>query len=137
MQFSKKCISTTTLTRSLCLTLRISLFPIYPLKQVFNGFQHIVGPGQRPIDNRSRQQYIRPGDMRRETLLTNDPSPAKHPITGPVVLNIMWMMSDFTIAIMVRRALYPAVILAVACHPVKLGAMKSGFIVGLGRTHLA
>ena len=70
---------------------------------------HITYPGNKPMQLHADQwwlppaampgeDYIRHGDMQRDTLLVDDPSPAKHPITGPAVLNIMWMMSDFTIA---------------------------------------
>lgn len=43
-------------------------------------------------------EYVRQGDIARPGVSTGDPTPSNEPITGPLIINVMWMMSDFTVA---------------------------------------
>ena len=40
--------------------------------------------------------YVRQGDIERTNVPIGPPEPADHPITGPLILNAMWMLTDFT-----------------------------------------
>lgn len=43
------------------------------------------------------EPLVRAGDIDRANGPKGSPAQADHPITGPLVLNIMWMMTDFTV----------------------------------------
>ena len=69
---------------------------------------HITWPGNKemglhidqwwlPHPAMPGQDYARPSDARRTKQRTGAPVPADHPINPPVVCNVMWMVSDFTI----------------------------------------
>ena len=40
--------------------------------------------------------YVRQGDITRSNVPTGQPEPAQHPITGPLIVNVMWAITDFT-----------------------------------------
>ncbi|MFT7473583.1 MAG: hypothetical protein ACI81L_000498 [Verrucomicrobiales bacterium] len=40
--------------------------------------------------------FIRQGDIERGAYTTGDPTPSTEAITGPVAVNVMWMITDFT-----------------------------------------
>ena len=69
---------------------------------------HITWPGNKEMGLHTDQwwmphpampgeDYARPSDARRTKQRTGAPTPADHPINPPVVCNVMWMLSDFTI----------------------------------------
>jgi len=69
---------------------------------------HITWPGNRQMGLHIDQwwmphpampgdDYARPSDARRTKQNYGAPVPADHPINPPVVANVMWMISDFTI----------------------------------------
>lgn len=41
--------------------------------------------------------FVRQGDIARVATSTGDPTPATSPITGPLITNVMWMITDFTV----------------------------------------
>ena len=43
------------------------------------------------------ETQVRQGDINRTNGPTGGPEPAHHPITGPLILNVMWMITDFTV----------------------------------------
>ncbi len=70
---------------------------------------HITRPGNSllplhidqwwlPPPRHPHEQHIRPGDIARAKVQVSDepPSPSKTPINPPVVVNAMWMISDYT-----------------------------------------
>ena len=69
---------------------------------------HITWPGNKemglhidqwwlPHPAMPGEDYARPSDARRTKQRTGTPLPADHPINPPVVANVMWMVSDFTV----------------------------------------
>lgn len=42
------------------------------------------------------QDFTRQGDIERAHASSGDPTPSTKPITGPLITNVMWMMTDFT-----------------------------------------
>ena len=70
---------------------------------------HITYPGNKPMPMHADQwwmpppvapgaMHVRQGDITRSNGPNSGPEPAAHPITPPLIVNIMWMMSDFTLA---------------------------------------
>lgn len=68
---------------------------------------HVTYPNNKPMSLHADQwwmpppmtpgqNYVRQGDITRTSGPKGRPDPATHPITGPLILNIMWMMTDFT-----------------------------------------
>ena len=49
-----------------------------------------------PQPVRPGEALVRQGDLTRATVPTGSPEPATVPIIGPLILNIMWMLTDFT-----------------------------------------
>lgn len=43
------------------------------------------------------QEFVRQGDISRNQVTTGDPTPSTEPITGPLVTNVMWMITEFTV----------------------------------------
>ena len=41
--------------------------------------------------------YVRQGDITRGGGPIGDPTPSTEPITGPLIINVMWMITDFTV----------------------------------------
>ncbi len=42
-------------------------------------------------------EYVRQGDITRSGGPIGDPTPSPEPITGPLIINVMWMITDFTV----------------------------------------
>ncbi len=43
------------------------------------------------------QDWVRQGDIGRAPATNGDPAPSTEPITGPLITNVMWMITDFTV----------------------------------------
>ncbi|MGI9607932.1 MAG: phytanoyl-CoA dioxygenase family protein [Acidimicrobiales bacterium] len=68
---------------------------------------HITAPGNlemplhadqwwMPPPQMPGERHVRQGDIERAGGPIGDPTPADHPITGPLIVNVMWMLTDFT-----------------------------------------
>ena len=50
-----------------------------------------------PVPHTCDERQMRAGDLNRSNIETGPPAPTERPINPPVVCNVLWMISDFTV----------------------------------------